>query len=92
MASANRDEVEVSRFLRGLVLSIKDCVSKYIACVWDSVIECRSAVVKIPCSVEHEFYDTMSGHFILGDGLLDVSCVMPFLDVLFASLDRYCAR
>lgn len=68
--------------MRGLVLSMKECVRKHIAHTRASVSEHRSARVEIICVVEKKLHDIVSGHSVHDEGPLDIRRVVPSRGVL----------
>lgn len=82
MAPANKSGVEVSSFLRGLAISMKDFVGQHIARARASGNEHSSTIVGTTRSVENELQDIVSEHSILADSLLDNTRFITSRDVL----------
>lgn len=81
VVAGNKSENEANNFLRGLVFSMKDCVSQHIACAQDSANEHSSTVVEILRSVENVLHDVVSRSLVLDDGPLNTSRAFPSHDV-----------
>lgn len=82
VVAAGIAENEVSRFLRGLVFLIKDCVEEYITFARAFISKRSLTVLKILRSVEDDIFDIVSDLSVLYDTLLKVICVILCRDVL----------
>lgn len=79
-AAANKAEEEVNQFLRGLVLSMKDCSEPHLAHAQTSENNRSSMVAEILCKVESKLQNIVSGQSVLGNGFLDVGRGPPSRD------------
>lgn len=79
--AASKGEHKVSHFLRGLLLSVKDCVGKQSAHARAFVNEISQTVVEILRSVEDERHEMVFSQPVLGHASLGVGRVSPSRDV-----------
>lgn len=81
-AAASKVEDEVSDFLRGLVVSMKNCVGIHFAHARVSVSERSFMVVEILRGVGRELQDIVSGQSVNDDDHSDFGSVPPSREVL----------
>lgn len=81
-ADVNKAKEEATRFLRGLVFSMTDCVRKHIGHPRASVNNRSSMVVEILRRVLDELRDIVFGEPVLCESPLDIGHVTPSCDVL----------
>lgn len=82
VAAATKAEKEVSHFLRGLFLSMKDCAGKKIAHTQASVNIHGFMVVSIYRSEVKDSHDIVLGQSVVDNSALDASRIIPSSDVL----------
>lgn len=75
MAAGNKADEEVTQFLRGLVLLMKDCEGKHCAHTLPFVKKRSSMVTELLRSKMGELQEIFHSQSIFGDDPLDISCI-----------------